>query len=68
MILKSNRYITEGWIDMEASGEGAPMGEGPGLCAVGLAGVGAEGELQSSIEVSAVAVAGGRCSSFQGVG
>ena len=61
-------HITEGWIDLEGGGEVAPVGKGPGVGAVGLGGVGAESELQSSIEVSAVAVAGGRCSSFQGVG
>ena len=60
--------ITEAWLDLDAGGEGAPVAEGPGLSAVGLAGVGAERELQSSVEVSAVAVVGGRWSSFQGVG
>ena len=60
--------ITEAWLDLNAGGEGAPVAEGPGLSAVGLAGVGTERELQSSIEVSVVAVAGGRWSSFQGVG
>ena len=60
--------ITEAWLDLDAGGEGAPVAEGPGLSAGGLAGVGAERELQSSIKVSTVAVAGGRWSSFQGVG
>ena len=62
------RDITEGWIDAEALGEGTPMAEGGGASPLGFAGVGAERELQSSIEFSAVAIAGGRCSSFQGVG
>ena len=60
--------ITEAWLDVDAGGEVAPVAEGPCLSAGGLAGVGAERELQSNIEVSAVAVAGGRWSSFQGVG
>ena len=64
----STHDITEAWLDLDAGGEGAPVAESPGLRAGCLAGVGAERELQSSIEVSAVAVAGGRWSSFQGVG
>ena len=59
--------ITEGWVHPELLGEGTPVAEGAVAGASGFAGVGAECELQSSIEVSAVAVAGGRCSSFQGV-
>ena len=60
--------ITEAWLDLDAGGEGTPVAESPGARSIGFAGVGAERELQSSIEVSAVAVAGGRWSSFQGVG
>ena len=60
--------ITEGWLDLDAGSEVGPVTEGPGLSAGGLSGVGTERELQSSIEVSAEAVAGGRWSSFQGVG
>ena len=64
----SAHNITEAWLDPDAGGEGSPVAEGPSLSASGLAGVGAERELQSSIKVIAVAVAGGRWSSFQGVG
>ena len=60
--------VCEAAFGTHAGGEGRPVAEGPGLRAGCLAGVGAERELQSSIEVSAVAVAGGRLSSFQGVG
>ena len=34
--------ITEGWLDLDAGGEGGPVAEGPGLSAGGLSGVGAE--------------------------
>ena len=60
--------ITEGWLDVEASSEGTPVVEGSAARPLGFSGVGMERELQSSIEVSVVAVAGGRWSSFQGVG
>ena len=60
--------ITEAWLDLDAGGEVAPVAKSPGLSTGRLAGVGAERELQSNIEVGAVAVAGSRWSSFQGVG
>ena len=60
--------ITEGWLEAKAGGEGGPVVEDAAARANSLAGVGAEGELQSSREVSAVAVAGDRWSSFLGVG
>ena len=64
----SVRDVTEGWMYPVFGTEGGPVAEEASLGSSVLGGVSGGGFLQSKAESSCEAVAGGRCSIFQGVG